>query len=212
MSDTPPKSEEPKVSVMGIIDRLLAFMTSPWKAMAIVVLVIVCGVLYILYTERARIADAVLHRASVTATLNEQAFIRDASTLLRDTRSDLVMLIELHLSDNLMIDRIGIDPDGNRWVPSTYPQQALLPESSMDLLVRFLDNEAVCSDTSRAVNEDARALAAKGYVRDCLIAVPPILGVGVGGLVVAWKQPLLPAAELRASLAMKAAAMKFATW
>jgi hypothetical protein len=46
----------------------------------------------------------------------------------------------------------------------------------------------------------------------CLVAVPPILGVGVGGLVVAWKQTPLPAAELRAGYVMKAAAMKFATW
>jgi hypothetical protein len=178
----------------------------------VVVLLVVCAVLYFAYLERARIADAVLSGASVHATIDDAAFVRDAPTLLRDTRSDMVMLVELQLSDNLMTDRVGIDTDGNRWVPSTGPQQALAPNSAMPLLVRFLSNDVVCSDTGSAVNEDARALAAKGFARMCLVAVPPILGVGVGGLVVAWKQTPLPAAELRAGYVMKAAAMKFATW
>jgi hypothetical protein len=210
MSEQKPGATEAP-SVMGIIDRLLAFMTSPWKAGAVVVLVIVCGVMYILYIERARIADAVL-TGSVKAKINEEDFIDDAPRLLRDTRADLVLLVEMQLSDNLMTDRVGIDPDGNRWVPSTYPQQALLPSSSMPLLVMFLANQVICTNTAELVNEDALALSARGYVRSCLVAVPPILGVEVGGLVAAWKTPLTPAAEQRAGYALKAAAMKFATW
>jgi hypothetical protein len=211
MSDQKPSTSEAP-SVMGVIDRLLAFMTSPWKAGAVVILLIVCGVLYFAYLERARIADAILTGAGAHAQLNEGRFAEDAQRLLRDTRADMVMLVELHLSDNLMTDRIGIDPDGNRWVPSTSPQPALLPESSMALLVRFLANEVVCADTAQAVNEDARALAAKGFVRDCMVAVPPILGVGVGGVLAAWKHAPTPAAEQRAGVALRTAAMKFATW
>jgi hypothetical protein len=199
-------------SVMGIIDRLLAFMTSPWKAGAVAVLLIVCGVMYILYIERARIADAVLHKAGERVLIDDHAFLNDAPRLLRDTRSDMVLLVEMDLADNLMTDRVGMDTDGNRWVPSTYPQQALVPASSMPMLVKFLSNEVVCTDTASAVNEDARALAAKGFQRTCLVAVPPILGVLAGGLVVAWKTAPLPAAENRAGYVMKAAAMKFATW
>ena len=197
---------------MGVIDRLLGFMTSPWKAGVVIILLIVCAVLYLVYLERARIADAVLVRISEHETINDTAFIADASRLLRDTRADMVMLVEMNLTDNLMTDRVGIDVDGNRWVPSTFPQQALLPESSMPLLVRFLNNEVVCNDTAHAVNEDVHALAGKGYSRTCLVAVPPILGVGIGGLVAAWKSPLMPGAEQRAGLVLKSAAMKYATW
>ena len=207
----PPPGPGNDLSVMGVIDRVLAFMTSPWKAGAMIILLIVCAALYILYDQRARIADAVLTR-SVQAEINQEAFIEDAPRLLRDTRADMVLLVELQLSDNLMTDRVGIDPDGNRWVPSTYPQQALMPSSSMPLLVMFLANQVICSNTSELVNEDSTALAAKGFTRTCFVAVPPILGVEVGGLLAAWKTPLMPAAEQRAGYALKAAAMKYATW
>ena len=209
MSETPTPG---KLTPASVFERLLTYADKPWKAVVMIVLVIVCGAGWLIWTERARIADAVLHDAGERAVLSEAAFIRDAPTLLRDTRGDLVMLVELQLTDNLMTDRIGIDIDGNRWVPSTQPQPALLPTSSMALLVRFLANEVVCVDTAQAVNDDSRALAARGYTRDCMVAVPPILGVGVGGLVVAWKQAPLPAAEVRAGYVLRTAAMKFATW
>jgi len=45
-----------------------------------------------------------------------------------------------------------------------------------------------------------------------MVMVPPILGVSVGGLVLAWVQPLLPQVEAKAKLTMTASAMKFATW
>jgi lipopolysaccharide export LptBFGC system permease protein LptF len=82
----------------------------------------------------------------------------------------------------------------------------------MPVVVKFLANEVVCTDMTNLSNEEMRILAAKGYKRICLVSVPPILGVTVGGLLVAWNEPLLPAAEQRAELAMKAAALKFAIW
>jgi hypothetical protein len=208
-SDTP---QPGKLTPATVFERLLTYADKPWKAVVILIAIVICGLGWIVWTERARIADAVLTDAHQHATLNDVAFANDAQRLLRDTRGDMVLLVEIELFDNVMLDRIGIDTDGNRWVPSTGPQPALLPTSSMPFLVKFLANEVVCSDTAEAVNDDARALAAKGYQRICIVAVPPILGVGVGGLVVAWKQALLPAGELRAGYAMKAAAMTFATW
>lgn len=202
----------PKLSAASVFERLLTYADKPWKAAAILVAVVICGAGWLIWTERTRIADAVLTRANIHARINELAFIDDVPRLLRDTRADMALLVELDLVDNLMTDRIGIDTDGNRWVPSTGPKQALVPQSSMALLVKFLGNEVVCVDASSAINEDAQALAAKGYERICLVSVPPILGVGVGGLLLAWKQEPLVAAEQRAGYAMKAAAMRFATW
>jgi hypothetical protein len=201
-----------KLTPVGVFERLLSYADKPWKALMVLLLVIIGGLGWIVWTERARIADYVLVRAHEHAVLNDKAFVDDAVRLLRDTRGDMVLLVEFQLTDNLMTDRVGVDTDGNRWVPSTGPQPALLPSSSMPMLVQFLANEVVCSDTAEAVNEDARALAAKGYARLCMVAVPPILGVGVGGLVVAWRTAPLPAAEKRAGTVLKAAAMGYATW
>ena len=195
-----------------MLDRLLAFMTSPWKALTVVALVVILGAGYLIYLERGSIADAILHRAGERAELDSPAFLRTADKLLRDTRADYALLIELHLDDNLMIDRVGIDADGNRWIPSSGAQQALVPESSMPLVVKLLANEVVCEDVSRGLNDDFKAMAAKGYIRVCIVTVPPILGVTVGALALAWFQALLPNAEAKAKLTMQQTAMKLATW
>ena len=210
MSDKPPAEE--KLSAAGVLDRLLAYASSPWKAGFVLIAIIVCGAGWIVWTERARIADVILTRANQRAVIDEQAFIEGAANLLRQTRGDMALLVSVDLVDNLMTDLVGIDTDGNRWVPIQGPQQALQPASSMPLLVRFLANEVVCFDSSTAINEEAKVFLAKGYHRMCMVSVPPILGVGVGGLVVAWKQAPLPANEQRAGYAMQSAALKFATW
>jgi hypothetical protein len=210
MVSEPPASE--KLSAAGILDRLLAYASSPWKAAVVIIAAIVCGAGWLIWTERVRIADAVLHNANERVELNEAGFIADAPMLLRNTRADFAMLVQIDLNDNLLIDKIGVDADGNRWVPTTGPQQALMVSSSMPRLVKFLNNEVVCTDIEAASFEDAKALAAKGYARACLVSVPPILGVEVGGLIVAWKQAPAPAAEQRADLAMKSAALKYASW
>jgi hypothetical protein len=212
MSDKAPAPEEKKLTAHTVFERLLTYADRPWKAVVILVLVIICGIGYLVWTERARIADAVLTSANDRARLDELVFLNDGPRLLRDTRADFAMLVEVDVNDNLMTDRLGVDTDGNRWVPSTGPQQMLQPNSSMPILVKFLANEVFCVDTSGLINEDARVLAAKGFTRVCLVSVPPILGVGVGGLIVAWRQTPLPAAELRAGYAMRAAALKYATW
>ena len=209
MSDKPPPKD---AVVLGVLDRVLAFMSTPWKAVTMIVLLIIGGLGYLVYLERGTIADAVLHKVNDRAEINSAAFLRDADKLLRDTRGDYALLVELHLIDNIIIDRVGVDRDGNRWIPSAGAQQALMPESSMPIVVQLLANDAVCLDVSKTFNDDMKAMLAKGYQRVCMVMVPPILGVSVGGLILAWFQPLLPAAEAKAKLTMTAAAMRFATW
>lgn len=206
----PPPPE--KLNAASLLDRLLSYADKPWKAIVILLAIVICGIGYIIWIERARIADAVLERTIGKSSLNVEAFVEEAPRLLRDTRGDLVLLVEIKLIDNLMIDRIGIDPDGNRWVPSTGPQQFLLPGSNMQWLVQFLANDVVCIDMATALNEDAKALAARGYVRGCIVAVPPILGVNAGALAVAWKQVPTEVVETRAGYALRAAALRFASW
>jgi len=209
MSDKP---EGTKLTPAGVFERLLTYADRPWKAAVMIILLIIGGLGWLVYDQRGSIADAVLHKANERAELDSAAFLRDIDKLLRDTRADYGLLLEVHLGDNLIVDRVGIDRDGSRWIPSAGAQQALQPQSSMPLVVQFLSNESVCMDTSLAINDDMRTLDAKGYKRVCIVAVPPILGVSVGALVLAWMQALTPIAEGRAKITMTAAAMKFASW
>lgn len=212
MSDPP--AAPSKLTPVGILDRLLSFMDKPWKAVAIGVMLVIGGVGYLLYLERAEIANAILRGPTMTPKLSIKAFEMDVDQLLRETRADLAYLAELKIIDNTMIERSGYTRDGHPYVPTPGPSTALTAGTSMNLLVRFLRNEVVCfgigPDSSQ---EEQRQLAKQGYVRECVVAVPPILGVQVGLLVVVWREALPIETEQRAaSVAITTAAMKFATW
>jgi hypothetical protein len=201
-----------KLSAAGVLDRVIRFVDAPWKAIALVAFMIVGGAGYIIYSERARIADAVLDGVQSHARFDDDAFIADAPRLLRDVHADLAMLVSVNLRDNLLADRIGITSEGNRWVPTYAPQVALSEASHMPRLVAFLANETVCANAAESYNDDARELTKFGYVRICMIAVPPLLGVSLGGLIVAWKIAPTPSAEQRAHVVIRAAALKYADW
>lgn len=201
-----------KLTAVGVFDRLLDYASTPWRAAVVLVLVALVGAGYLLYLERARIADAVLQSSLFTPRLDVARFVRDAGALLRDTRGDAVILLELRLADNIAIDRAGFDRDGHPYLPVPGPQLAISPAGNMATLVRFLRNEVVCLDTAQSPIDEARALLAAGYVRACAVEVPPVLGVGVGALLIAWKTTPPPSAETRAGLVMTQAAMTFASW
>ena len=199
--------------VLSVLDRLLAFITTPWKAVVLVILLIVCGIGAFVYDQRVRIADAILtNRNEQQPMLQVDRFTKDAGKLLQDTRGDVTVLIAVHLVDNISDDRMGYDRYGHVWIPVDGPRPIISPDGSSALLVKFLRNEVVCVDTISSPNEEAVAMAKEGYMRACIVMVPPVLGVGVGALVVGWKEPLKPELEMRAGYVMSSAAMKFATW
>ena len=209
MDETP---KAPTPVTLGILDRLLAYMDRPWKVVSIAALLILGGIGWVLYEERAEIANAILHEPFTRPVLDVAKFKKGAEKLLRDTKSDVTVLAELDLNENLAVDRVGIDRDGNFWVPIEGPQPALYPDTDMTAVIRFLHNEVVCGDTKGRASADLQALAAAGYPRACFVAVPPVLGTSVGALLVAWRVALSLPAEQRAGIVLTTAAMTFANW
>ena len=198
--------------VLSVLDRLLAFITTPWKAVVLVILLIVCGIGALVYDQRVRIADAILTHPSEQPTLLVDRFNKDVGKLLQVTRGDVALLIELHIVSNLSEDRSGWDRYGHPFLPVEGPQTIISPDGSSALLVKFLRNDVVCLDTAGSPNEEAKAMVKAGYMRACVVMVPPVFGIGIGALIVGWKEALEPSVEERSGYAMSAAAMKFATW
>lgn len=199
----------------SILEKLLAFVDRPWKAVTLVLLMVVSLALYIVYEERAQIADAILHN-EVKPRLELDRFTRDVPRLLRDTHSDVAMLAELKLANNTATDLIGFDSDGKPWLPLPGPRLVFdsdFEPATSTAFAQFMMNHPVCFDVSvDSKSVERQAEAALGIKRACIVAVPPIIGVLIGGLYVGWKQPPLPALERKATAAMLDAAMRYATW
>lgn len=200
--------------VVGVLGQVLSFMDRPWKAAVLIGMMVLGGISYVIWDQRAEIAQAILTN-KVKPHLDLIAFRESAAQILRDTRSYGVLLLEIRLGDNVAVAREGFDRDGTTWIPLAGPHQAISEQINTVYLVRFLRNEVVCLDVdTQAPNPEAQAAAKKfNIVRVCMIEVPPIIGVTIGALVVCWQDPPPDEGlENQARIIMGDAALKFAVW
>lgn len=196
----------------GIVTAILHFVDKPWKIGALVVLAILAGGGWFLFTERARIADRLLQSAPESKLLPE-VFAEDARRLLQITGADATVLMAVNLDDNLLRTVRGVDRDGRPWLPLEGQQLALYPDSSMPVLFKLLRNEVVCADISdTTASKEFQAEYALGMRRTCLVAVPPLMHEMVGILIVSWRKARDASGEAHASVVMQNAALKYATW
>jgi hypothetical protein len=195
-----------------LVDRVLTFVDKPWKGLLLVVLIVLIGGGYILYSERAQIATAIL-ASHVKPRLELAIFKSEARQLLNDTQADAVMLVQARVADNVAVNIDGLNREGYTFTPIKGPRPMLETDSDMVQWIQFLRNEPVCFDVGiNQSSAERRAEARLGIRRACLIAVPPTFGVLVGMLWIGWNVP--PAAEVedRARVIISDAALRFATW
>lgn len=195
---------------LGILDRLLAFMDRPWKAVTILVFVVVLGAGYALWEKRAEIAELILTR-TVLPRLEPERFQAVAMQLLRDTDADAIMLVQGDLNKNVAMNIAGIDREGRPWLSMTGARPILFADFPVSFLIRFLAGQTLCLDISDG-GDEMRAEERLGIRRSCLTPIPPIENVLVGGLWAGWKVPPSHEAEAHAQVVMYQAAAKLATW
>jgi hypothetical protein len=75
-----------------------------------------------------------------------------------------------------------------------------------------MEGHPICGMLNAADGEEPAILVGLGMTRRCYIAVPPVIGKLVGGLMLAWRTPLPPEAEGGAARLMYTAALELATW
>lgn len=209
MSDKVPTSA---MLSSGLVDRLLTFIDAPWKGVLLVIMVVLIGSGYIFYSERDRIATAILaHKPEPR--LERSVFKAEARQLLSAAHADAVMLAEVRAGDNVITNIDGLDREGHEFVTISGPRPLLEAGSDITRFIHFLRNEPFCFyvDIGQPIAE-RRAEAQLGIRRACQIAVPPTLGVLVGSLWIGWKAPPSAEVEDRAKVSISDAALRLATW
>jgi hypothetical protein len=211
MAEDPPRRDYNGAA--GFLSALLSGLDRPWKVVGLLAIMVVGGIGYTLYEMRAQIAQAILARR-VTPHLDMQAFTQAAPVIIRDAHAFGVMLLEVRLSDNVAIVRDGLDKDGHVWIPLGGPHPAISEQTDPAFLVKFLRNEPTCFSVNPGTPNAEGAAAAARYqiVRLCMIQVPPLFGVMVGALVIAWQEPPDLTTEAQAKLVMEDHAMRLAVW
>lgn len=197
----------------SIIDRLLTYVDKPWKVAALIIVAAVGLVGFIVYENRAQIAQIIL-QDFVTPKLRDNKFKQLASDLLRDSGADFVQLLSVELDQNTFHFRDGYEKDGGSWPLGPSPQTLISEASEPGFIAQIIEGHVVCFNSADINKETqgSRIADRYGISRYCVIGVPPVLGVLVGALYLGWKQPLGQRDENDARRDMRSVAMKLADW
>lgn len=194
---------------MTLVNRLLDYMKTPWQALAIIVLVIVVGLGWALWSERSVLVGALVKQPYGPAVLKSD-LTPYLDGLLNQSTADLVTVWRVDFATNTQSYAGSSKRGGGMWPAGDGQLPALTEASNMKTVVRLLNGQAVCHGTDFNTGSLVlRRLAGDGYQWLCAAPVPP----GVNNLVLAvvylaWKAPPDAANEAAARSAAIVAADK----
>jgi hypothetical protein len=196
---------------LGLLDRVLTYVNTPFRLFAIVVLAILALTLWVGWENRAELAQTVLRR-TVHPHLVEADFLSIAKQLTAVTGGNIVALIKVEAEANIGRYEIGYDTADSAWQPPPN-SRPLWTEANATYIVQILEGRVVCYDpTADSPFEPRRIVASWGAVRACIVAVPAITDVLVGALLLAWRTTPSESTEAAARQEIRRAAYKLATW
>lgn len=202
----------PPGSSLGLLDRLLSYVDAPWKVGAVIAMAITGTVLWVLWTERAQVAEAVLQR-TVHPHLEVDKFPDIAKRLLEATGTEVAALVAVQLENNLSHTVAGVRRSDPAWQPSQAARPVWIGNDTIVEIVALIEGNVVCFDLgANEEREGRREMAALGLRRMCGVAVPSISNVMVGALFLGWKEPPSRDVEAAARSAMRKAALQLAEW
>jgi hypothetical protein len=181
MADPPP----PTGTVGGLLDRVLRFIDTPWKAVVVVVLLVVIGVGWLAYEKRDELFEAWL--TPDAPELKTSDIPEALDKLVAETDADIVQIWAVDLGSNSQWFLGARLHSGERPViPSPRRLPVIVHSSDVRALVEVMDGTPSCVDLSDAGSPIARRLEARGMKRGCAIPVPPGPESFVGVIYLAW--------------------------
>jgi hypothetical protein len=175
-------------AVLGILDRLLVFVDKPWKAVVVILLIVIGGLGWVLYEKRNELFEAWL--TPDTPELKTADIPEALAKLTQETNADLVQIWAVNLASNSQWFMGARRHDGERPViPSPRRLPIIDRTSDVRMLVDILDGQPTCVDVVVTGTPIARRLAARGMKRGCAIPIPPNRDAFVGAIYLAWINP-----------------------
>ncbi|HSR78777.1 MAG TPA: hypothetical protein VLN57_19535 [Xanthobacteraceae bacterium] len=189
----------------GLAERVLGYMDRPWRAVAIVVLLILFGLGFAAWEERVRLFGFLEVRHPAALKLGELQAA--ASNLLIVTTADVVTIWSVDIGANSQELLVAKQRNG-RWDfgPTQLPV-ATETLSSSDI-VKLFRGHPICDDPANRGSLLMKHLATIGMHRMCAAPAPPAPDLLLGVIYLAWRTPPDPPIEeaaLHAELATASA-------
>jgi hypothetical protein len=196
----------------GIIQTVLNWIDKPWKVAALLITFIVGGSGYVFYLHRTEIADAVLTKHKVPHILLSE-FDKHANELLDSTHADLALIYSIDLESNTEELLEAVDRTGAPFKGVTFKHAVIDENTSTPVLMKMIEGRPYCFDVALDSSRyEMREAAQAGVTRECMVAVPPVIGTFIGVLAVGWKTPPSKVVEDNAQREIRAAAFQLADY
>ena len=213
MTAPPPPPPGPRGTIPALIGRVLDYMSTPWRAVVVIVLTIVLGAGFAAWQERAALLGALLAPPSAPFGRRPAALKSDLSgeldNVLAQTGAAVVAVWAVDIGANIVRFVLARRHGGGVWTFTPVVMPAILDSTDAAVLAQLVTGRSVCLDPAGRGSLVLRRLAADGLGWVCAVPAPPsqaerLLGV----LLLAWTtrpEPALEAAALTLAAAAAAA-------
>ena len=183
---------------MELVDRALAYASTPTKGIILGVSAILAVTVWVLYEHRDELIEAWFTPSKVELKVAEVPAALEKLTA--ETNADLVQIWEVDLATNSQRFIAARRRDGERPViPSPRRLPIIVTISDIRALERVIDGQPVCVDVTEFGSPLARRLAERGMVRGCAIPIPPNAQNFLGVIYLAWAKAPDESSELVAA-------------
>ena len=187
MSDQPPKEKEstPKQGIYGLIEHVLDFIDRPWKALVILLFIVVIGAGYMFYLKLDQLFVQVFQK-------NEPHLVTtidpDIWKDLGRTETDMIVVVSVNMSENVQ-RLVYASLDGAPWKDMVKEAPAIADVNSYKIVRALVHGRNTCADTSE-ISRYAQSLIDHGIKRICIIPIKVRSGPPFGAIYLGWRAPL----------------------
>ena len=188
-----PPGERAHGAVERIVGRVLGYMDTPWKAVAVAALLILIGFGFGLWEIRQEIAG--LFRTSGPVTIRNDVSA-ELDEIIANTSVDLAVVWAVDLANNTMRLVDARQRGGGAWSFTPRRLPAIEAGSNPEAIAKLGRGASMCADPTTLRSVLQRRLAADGIRWDCAVPVPPSHAEPlIGVLYLGWKN--LPDAAVK---------------
>jgi hypothetical protein len=210
----PPPGGAPKGTIATLVSQLLAqAFDAPWKAVVVVVFVVIGGIGWVAYENRAALIESWL-TPSAPELKDTEVLTAALEKLASDTDADLIQIwsVSIHNGNNSQNFIAARRHDGERPViPNPRRLPVIDSRSDIEAIEHVLTGRPACVDLTAAGTALARRLAERGFARGCAVPIPPSGEELLGVIYLIWNKPADASNENVAVGAAREAAKQLAT-
>ena len=189
---------------LALVDKILAYVSSPFRLFAMVLMAVLTFAGYFVYTNQDLLIGAYKESKKIP-TIAEDRVEDAAAHLFKQTGALVVAVFKVNSMFGTRIVHRAYTKNGRDRTNDNLDVLLFSPNASNNAdVVRLMASEIPCGEYKAAQSEMGLWYIAKGVAYTCRIAVPPEPGRFVGQITVGWAEKPIDEEQTKAMLQIAA--------